>query len=100
LQARLKGTVSSDKNEILFSQFDVNYNNEPEQFRKGTVLWKKPVEIPLPELNEELKELQGRRKYQLAKSKTRIQIQEASCDIIGDTFWTENPHLLEPYRNL
>jgi tRNA(His) 5'-end guanylyltransferase len=31
--------LASDKNEILF-QRRINYNNEPEQFRKGTVLVK------------------------------------------------------------
>jgi tRNA(His) guanylyltransferase len=30
-QEKLKGTFSNDKNEILFSQFGINYNNEPEQ---------------------------------------------------------------------
>lgn len=33
----LKGTLSKDKNEILFSKFQINYNNEPEIFRKGSV---------------------------------------------------------------
>ena len=37
-QERLKGTVSGDKNEILFSEFGINYNNEPLQFRKGTTI--------------------------------------------------------------
>ena len=37
-QQRLKGTVSSDKNELLFSQFNINYNNLPQLYRKGTVL--------------------------------------------------------------
>lgn len=36
--ARLSGTVSSDKHEILFKQFHINYNNEIEQFKKGTTL--------------------------------------------------------------
>ena len=36
----LKGTVSSYKNEILFSRFGINYNNEPEMFRKGTVIYR------------------------------------------------------------
>lgn len=39
-EQRLKGTVSSDKNEILFKEFGINYNNEPECFRKGTVLYR------------------------------------------------------------
>ena len=35
---RLKGTLSNDKNEILFSQFGINYNNEPEIYKKGSLL--------------------------------------------------------------
>ena len=38
LQERLKGTLSGEKNEILFSEFRINYNEEPAQFRKGTTL--------------------------------------------------------------
>ncbi|XP_076439664.1 putative tRNA(His) guanylyltransferase [Babylonia areolata] len=37
-QERLKGTMSSDKNELLFSHFKINYNNLPELYRKGTIL--------------------------------------------------------------
>lgn len=37
---RLKGTNSGQKNQILFDQFGINYNTEPEMFRKGTVLCK------------------------------------------------------------
>ncbi|KAG8928954.1 tRNA-His guanylyltransferase [Tulasnella sp. 419] len=36
--ARLRGTVSSQKNEILFSQFNINYNDMDARFRKGSVL--------------------------------------------------------------
>ncbi|KAL8971036.1 MAG: hypothetical protein Q9183_001247, partial [Haloplaca sp. 2 TL-2023] len=36
----LKGTLAADKNEILFSKFGINYNNEPEQFRKGSVIFR------------------------------------------------------------
>ncbi|CAO2657987.1 Nn.00g072470.m01.CDS01 [Neocucurbitaria sp. VM-36] len=39
-EQRLSGTVSSDKNEILFKEFGINYNNEPEFFKKGTVLYR------------------------------------------------------------
>ena len=35
-----QGTVSSDKNEILFSKFGINYNNEAEQFKKGTIIYR------------------------------------------------------------
>lgn len=37
-EQRLLGTLSADKNELLFSQFGINYNNEPLLFRKGSVL--------------------------------------------------------------
>ncbi|KAK4879237.1 hypothetical protein RN001_007383 [Aquatica leii] len=45
-QERLSGTLSSDKNEILFSEFGVNYNNEPVMFRKGTILLRKKITNP------------------------------------------------------
>lgn len=39
----LQGTESSDKNELLFSQFSINYNNLDQLFRKGSVLiWSAP----------------------------------------------------------
>jgi tRNA(His) 5'-end guanylyltransferase len=39
-EQRLSGTYSADKNEILFKEFGINYNNEPECFKKGTVLYR------------------------------------------------------------
>lgn len=36
----VQGTFSSDKNEILFSRFGINYNNEPEIFKKGSVIFR------------------------------------------------------------
>jgi len=39
-EEELKGTFAADKNEILFSRFGINYNNEPEIFKKGTVLYR------------------------------------------------------------
>ena len=35
---KLKGTLSNDKNEILFSQFKINYNNQPEVYKKGSLV--------------------------------------------------------------
>jgi tRNA(His) 5'-end guanylyltransferase len=39
-EQKLSGTYSADKNEILFKDFGINYNNEPECFKKGTVLYR------------------------------------------------------------
>jgi tRNA(His) guanylyltransferase len=38
-------TNSAQKNEMLFSQFDVNYNNEPAMFRKGSIFARHVVRI-------------------------------------------------------
>jgi tRNA(His) guanylyltransferase len=32
--------LAADKNEILFSRFSINYNNEPEIYRKGSVIFR------------------------------------------------------------
>jgi tRNA(His) guanylyltransferase len=35
-----QGTLAADKNEILFSQFEINYNNEADMYRKGSVVFR------------------------------------------------------------
>ena len=77
-EEKLRGTLSGDKNEILFSQFGINYNCEPEMFRKGTVLIRKKVPVAL--------EGGGVRE--------KSQVLQCHCDVIGDTFWKENSQLL------
>ncbi|CAB4384233.1 unnamed protein product [Rhizophagus irregularis] len=41
----LRGTLSSDKNELLHSLFNINYNNIPEMYRKGSVLVKQEIDF-------------------------------------------------------
>ena len=36
--AQLKGSTSGQKNQMLFEDFGINYNTEPDMFKKGTVL--------------------------------------------------------------
>ena len=36
-----------DKNEILYSEFGVNYNKEPDQLKKGTTIIKRKQIIPM-----------------------------------------------------
>ena len=43
---RFQGTLSADKNEILFSRFHINYNNEPEIFKKGSVVFRDVSLLP------------------------------------------------------
>lgn len=72
----LSGTYSSDKNEILFSKFGINYNNLPEMYRKGTILLRKNVEVPKRD---------GKR--------TQI-IVPFFVDLIRDPFWQKHSEIL------
>lgn len=40
-EKKLCGTLSSDKQEILFKDCGINYNNEPEMFKKGSLITRK-----------------------------------------------------------
>uniref|UniRef100_A0A674IMG7 Probable tRNA(His) guanylyltransferase n=2 Tax=Terrapene triunguis TaxID=2587831 RepID=A0A674IMG7_9SAUR len=90
-QDRLQGTLAGEKNEILFSEFNINYNNEPLMYRKGTVLiWQKVNEvttkrIKLPKESEE---------KEVEVARTRTKAVPLHCDIIGDQFWEEYPEIL------
>uniref|UniRef100_A0A182KDK5 Probable tRNA(His) guanylyltransferase n=1 Tax=Anopheles christyi TaxID=43041 RepID=A0A182KDK5_9DIPT len=74
-EKRLQGTLASDKNEILFTQFGINYNNEPLIYRKGTILLPKTVCI-------------------LGDKKQRM-IVPIFEDLISDAFWTKHPEILD-----
>ena len=41
-----QGTVASQKHELLFSRFGLNYNDVPERYRKGSVLVRDEVRAP------------------------------------------------------
>ncbi|XP_049289272.1 probable tRNA(His) guanylyltransferase [Anopheles funestus] len=73
-EKRLQGTLSGDKNEILFSQFGINYNNEPLIYRKGTILLPKSVSI---------------------EDKKQRLIVPIFDDLISDTFWVTHPEILD-----
>ncbi|KAI3351256.1 hypothetical protein L3Q82_005810 [Scortum barcoo] len=68
---RLKGTLAADKNEILFSEFNINYNNESALHKKGTTLiWEKQDETVVKRTklpNEEEKEVS------VTRSRRRVQ---------------------------
>lgn len=73
-EEKLCGTVSSDKNELLFKEFGINYNNEPAISRKGTTLVRKLVPNEAGRLKPGIVPLVD--------------------DIIGDRFWRENPEII------
>ncbi|XP_021968216.1 tRNA(His) guanylyltransferase isoform X2 [Folsomia candida] len=107
-EKRLSGTLSGDKNEILFSQFGINYNEEPEVFRKGTVLVQKEKSPKMPRKHymqqkdkaaDHQKQASSAEDQQskLTKIEERMEsITELNCDIIGQKFWDDYPHLINP----
>lgn len=101
----LKGTTSKDKNEMLFSQYGINYNNEEPMFRKGSFIVRNTELLPL-----------RRRPLKRKNEDNQTVATEGSAgdgelcgpdygkpkfvtlhvDIIGDQFWDDNPRLLAP----
>jgi tRNA(His) guanylyltransferase len=75
----LKNTSSAEKNELLFSQFGINYNNVPDQYRKGSVIVR-------------IKQLEADGGGQNSKSRLRIKV--LHVDIIQDEFWNLHPEIL------
>lgn len=76
-EEELKDTNSAAKNEILFSRFGCNYNNEPEIFRKGSTICRKEL-ITADQVAE-------------MKDTKCSAIRLFHGDLIGDRFWTSNP---------
>ncbi|KAH8813276.1 tRNAHis guanylyltransferase-like protein Thg1 [Xylogone sp. PMI_703] len=99
-EKELAGSLAADKNEILFSRFKINYNNEPEIYKKGSIVLRDyelvepesiettvtdpPEEKPLSKTQEE--------KDKKRRAKAIITIQHV--DIINDEFWLKRPWLL------
>ncbi|KAF2215875.1 hypothetical protein CERZMDRAFT_35128 [Cercospora zeae-maydis SCOH1-5] len=79
----LKGTLASDKNEILWKNFGVNYNDEEEVFKKGSVLYRAYDDaVSKTQLEKE------------RKRKMKARIVTEHTDIIGNAFWEKRPYIL------
>ncbi|KAF2075439.1 hypothetical protein CYY_003268 [Polysphondylium violaceum] len=79
----LRGTFSDNKNELLFTKFNINYNSLPAVYRKGSVIYRKMVQ-------EE--SIDSRNNQPIVKSKKRAVVEH--IDIISDQFWKENQDIL------
>ncbi|XP_028315128.1 putative tRNA(His) guanylyltransferase [Gouania willdenowi] len=88
---RLKGTLAADKNEILFSEFDINYNKESDLYKKGTTLiWEKRDETVTKRLM-----LPNKEEKDVSVTRSRRRVETYHCDIIGEQFWEEHQDILE-----
>ncbi|KAL9104170.1 MAG: hypothetical protein Q9163_000869 [Psora crenata] len=99
----LKGTLAATKNEILFSRFGINYNNEPEMYRKGSMLYRdygqSSKERQTGTLSESIRKhgLSELSKTQAEKERKKRQnatITLEHTDIIQDAFWSSRAWLL------
>ena len=83
---KLKGTLSNDKNEILFSQFNINYNNQPEVYKKGSLIIrvKKPASIRPPKQTEN-KENEEEVKKKIEENKKKNEEFLEKCDKLYKT---------------
>lgn len=94
-QEFLLGTVSSEKNEILFSKCGINYNNEPEMFKKGTIIVRDRPQWSASSSTTPHSELSLRQKQRLMNARKKASIAILHVDIIKDDFWNQRPWLLE-----
>ncbi|KAI0566931.1 tRNAHis guanylyltransferase [Gracilaria domingensis] len=101
----LKGTNSKEKNEMLFSQFNVNYNNEPQMFRKGSLIVRKlSSDFEKVRKRRRLEEHSNGGSHSFVVPITETKQPEASetdfevlhVDIIKDDFWEKYASLLWP----
>lgn len=88
---RLKGTLSSDKNELLFSQFNINYNNLPEVYRKGTTIIR-----PRDHVNKGGMTGSENSEVSVSNKQEKSATVVIHDDIIGKKFWEEHPNILNP----
>ncbi|MCJ1454116.1 tRNA-His guanylyltransferase [Mycoblastus sanguinarius] len=102
-EERLKGTLASDKHEILFSEFKINYNNETDIFKKGSIIYRDyddPGSEPLRGTatnagpNGDVFEVSKSQAEKERKRRLKASIIIQHIDIIKDDFWEGNPWLL------
>ncbi|EFN59318.1 hypothetical protein CHLNCDRAFT_19326 [Chlorella variabilis] len=93
---QLRGTLSDYKNELLFSQFGLNYNTLPERFRKpascgcGCLVAVLQGSIVIRQRVMHVKQTADGG----TKEKERLEPCVLHCDIIRDAFWAQHPELL------
>ncbi|KAF7938789.1 uncharacterized protein EAE98_001127 [Botrytis deweyae] len=102
-EKELAGSLAADKNEILFSRFGINYNNEPEIYKKGSVVFR-DYELVEPGVSEaidedsaktiEEKELSKTQEEKDRKRRAKARITVQHVDVIKDEFWQRRPWLL------
>lgn len=79
----LKGTLTDFKNELLFTEFGINYSNLPQRFRKGSVVVRQESEVTTTNSS-------GEQVKRMKRLPTVLHV-----DLIRDEFWREHPDILD-----
>ncbi|KAJ4347691.1 tRNA-His guanylyltransferase [Ascochyta clinopodiicola] len=115
-EQKLSGTVSADKNEILFKEYGINYNNEPECFKKGTILYRDLDERANIRRGKDVKKSESTKKDRAPageeasdgrptqmsrtqkekdrKKRSKAKVLMEHVDLIKDEFWEKRPWIL------
>lgn len=98
--------MSGQKNEMLHSKFNINYNSLSARFRKGSVIARKTASIFIfrPYSSDGEFKIDGRTDSKAPEStdeerpkqkpKTKFSLEVTHVDIIADDFWKGNPDIL------
>lgn len=85
-EKRLSGTLSEQKNEILFKEFGINYAHTPAITRKGSVLqrvWK-----PDPDKVQKYEQLKKEKpELKISPPREKLQIAQTHADLFSQEFW-------------
>lgn len=81
----LQGTDAGFKNELLFSQFSINYAKLPEQFKKGSLVLRETLPVVV-------KHREDGTPVERMKPVERV----LYSDIIGNAFWEKYQFVLQP----
>ena len=94
----IKATDAKAKNELLFSQFGINYSHLPARFRKGSTIVRVDPLAVSPDAAEDVQttappdnKSKGKRKPYEGTVGELVVLHE---DLIREAFWTERPWLL------
>lgn len=99
-QQRINTLSKGDKNELLFSEFNTNYNNLPAMYRKGTVLvWdmteKQTTEkMSASNMDETGDSSTGTNQPQHSSTSKAHRTLTALHVDMNEAFWSQRPHLL------
>lgn len=97
--ATLSGTASAAKHEMLFQQFNINYNDISARYKRGSVLVQVPQDAPEVASKTSTghtvsEQVSSGESAGGKKKKARTMVEVLHCDIIRDEFWKARSYVL------